>query len=110
MRAIVPAALLAALLAVAGCSGSNPAAPATGPATNVLVCKHYLAQYKWEQGLTFPTPADALKWEGYVGFDSGEATQGTKLYRDLAQELLDMQGKKNTYKNGTVYRDCLALQ
>ncbi len=80
--------------------GATPS-PLSG---NALVCQHYRKQYKWKLHLTYPTMADAIKWETYVAADAGDATG--KLGHDLNQEYDAMAGKPNTYKNGTVAADC----
>lgn len=103
---VAAAVTLAAVLAVAGCGGAHPNAPAATTQANRLTCQHYLKQYAWKQGLAFSTVADAVKWMEYVTADSFTATPGTKLAHDLGEEVAAMRGKPNSYKNGTVYRDC----
>jgi hypothetical protein len=104
MRREIAAA--AGVVLLAACGSSAATAGPSSPAANTLACQHYLRQYHWKQNLAFPSMADAIKWETYVAADGAQAAPGTKLAHDLGQELLAMQGKKNTYKNGTVYKDC----
>jgi hypothetical protein len=89
----------------AGCGGGT-SAPQTGtPAANALVCQHYLAQRAWVKHLTYPTLADAIKFEGYVAADEAQASG--KLRRDLAAMLASMQAGRSDYAASVrVYRDC----
>jgi hypothetical protein len=80
LAAAATVAIAAATLTACGRSSS---APATGmSAGNALVCQHYLAQRDWVKHLTYPTVADALKFEGYVTVDAAQSTG--KLHADLA--------------------------
>lgn len=100
------------MIGVTACGGSpssNSTATSSGNTANALVCQHYRAQYRWKMHVTFPTAADAVKWEGYVAADEAEAQPGTRLAHDLQQELAAMQGKRNSYRNGAVARDCGAV-
>jgi hypothetical protein len=121
-RILSVAALALAGTLAAGCGGgtsapvasSRTSAPVVNSATsapaansgNALVCQHFRAQLAWKEHLTFPTLADAFKYEGYVAADDAEATG--KLRHDLDGMLAKMQGKKSSYVNGTVTRYCHA--
>src|SRR6266702_7274899 len=85
--------------------GSNKS-PGASDVNNTRVCAHFRAQQHWKQNLVYPTMADVAKVMIYTAADDAEATPGSKLRRDLDQMLLDMQGKPNHYKNGTVSADC----
>ena len=108
MRAIALAALAATALTLTACGGSSQAASQN--TNNVRVCQHYRVQRAHVKNLTTPTIADALKWEGWVGFDAGQATPDTQLATDLNQMATGMQKNRSIYAVSTrVLKDCEAL-
>lgn len=101
------ATLAVAMLTVTACGSS---APASSSADNVRVCQHYRTQRAYVKNLATPTLSDAIKWEGWVAVDSGQATPGTQVASDLKEMYADMQGTRSLYAiSGRVLDDCKAL-
>ena len=98
----------AVALTLAACGGSSHAA--TRDVNNVRVCHHYRIQRTYVKNLAEPTLADAIKWEGWVAADAGQATRGTQLASDLGEMYADMQKLRSIYAISTrVVNDCEAL-
>jgi hypothetical protein len=102
--------------AIAGAAATALALTACGTAqsasdvNNIRVCHHYRTQRTYVKNLAEPTLADAIKWEGWVAADAGQATPGTQLARDLGVMYADMQKLRDIHAISTrVMKDCTAL-